>query len=722
MRFFASFVWFAGLVMPVGAMAQTDQSNTDEIIVTATRRAESLRDVPMSVTALNAARLQDNQITSLSGLQGFAPNLWAPPATEAGQTYFTIRGIGPGITRSSGRGVGVYLDGFAISADAAMDAGLLATAQVEILRGPQGTLFGRNTIGGAILIDTKPVGDVLTGSGLLEFGNFNDRKLRVSAEIPMGEDFAVRLTGQAWNRDGHIHNAATGADVDNRNRYALMGQARWQAGANTQISLLALHDARDELPNTMGEAVSGLNSDAIPDTINWDQEEQQQLDETRLGLRVRRDFDHGGNLQFLAGWGRVQSHYVQDSDRLPTRITVNAFDDRTEEFSAEARYLHPFVNGSDILFGAYALHVQRDFAPTFPVMGRAFLEQVFFLPSNQVPPDQLDGQDIVTDTTSLALYAHTNVQLNPDWTLFGGVRATHEAMQLNYHIFGEVFALFGLPELRVRTDVVSNPLSWTIGMKRKLGQQAQAYFSVSRGFRSPSVKDDFVGQTDLDAASGFFTRPEFVTSYEAGLKNDAWQGRLQAQVSVYYMDYSDIQVSVSRPPFTFLKELTNAASAHVQGAEVQGVIMPFENLKLAASLGLTHSEYDEFAPSPGVEYAGLGFGNAPAITFAASVDYGMDLRAGRLDFHLDRTAFTAPTDTVPLDTRFVGDHGVWNGQVRFMPMDSHWQVSLWGRNLLDNREPVAAMLWGAGLGPLIENETFRYQFPRTFGVRVKVRG
>lgn len=709
-------IWLV-LFLPMAARAESD-----EIVVTATRRVEALKDVPMSVTAIGAMRLQDNQITSLSGLQGFAPNLWVPPSTEAGQTYFTIRGIGPGIARSSGRGVGVYLDGFAISADTAMDAGLLDVGQVEVLRGPQGTLFGRNTIGGAVRIKTRPVGDQPSASSMLELGNFSDRKLRVSADIPLSDRFAVRLSGQAWTRDGHIHNATTGADVDNRNRYAVMGQARWKVTPDTQVNLLALHDARDELPNTMGEAVSGLNSDQTPDTINWDQEEKQQLTETRLGLKVDHDFANGDNLQILTGWGRVQSHYIQDSDRLPQSITVNAFDDETEEFSAEARYLHEFAQGSDLLLGAYALRVERDFAPTFPVMGRAFLEDVFFLPPAQVPTDQLDGQNISTKTMSLALYAHTNVRLNENWSLFGGVRATHEEMQLDYHIFGEVFTLFGLPELRVQTNVESTPLSWTFGAKRKLGDNAQAYATISRGFRSPSVKDDFVGQADLDAATGFFTKPEFVTSYEAGLKGDWWQGRLQTQISAYYMHYSDIQVSVSRPPFTFLRELTNAASAHVQGAEMEAQLRPLDGLVLYGSLGLTHSEYDEFTPSPGVDYAGLGFGNAPAITFAVSADYGVDVGQGRLNLHLDRTAFIAPTHAVPMDTRFVGDHAIWNGLVRFTPQDSAWQIELWGKNLMDNREPVAAMLWGAGLGPLIENETYRYQFPRTFGVRMKVEG
>ena len=587
------------------AYAQT--TPLDEVIVTATKRAENLQDVPISITAFNIEKLESLRPEGLEELGTYVPNMWLPMSTEAAQSEITMRGISAGIAGTSGRSVGVYIDGVYVNADTALNASMMDIASVEVLKGPQGTLFGRDTIGGAINITTKAPGPEYGGRAQIELGNYGRRQFSLQMNVPLVEDvLAFRMAGQKLDTNGYIDNAFNGSKAGAVDHLSFGGQLYFTPTPQLDARLVYNYQNYDDRPNTMGETVTSIGSDLVPYTINVDQDEIRTQKQHRLSLNVNYQMDNGFTLTSISGVSDVEDFYIQDGDRLPIPITIAQFDSEYSEISQELRLTSPRNEKFDYLVGLYYLNAKRDYSPTFPLMSTAFLEQVFFIPPTNHPPDELDGQRIIGDTESIAAFVHANVHFTNQWSGFGGLRYTQDSKTVDYSIFGETFALFTLTALNNTAKVTDKPLSWTIGTRFELNADINTYASISRGYRSATIKDDFISQADIDAGTGFFTAPEFLTNYEIGMKSLMLDGKLRANVSAFYMDYTDIQVSVSRPPFLFLKSLTNAAKAHIQGFEAEMEAQITDELRIAAAFGYVKTRYDEFIPSPGVDLSGTG--------------------------------------------------------------------------------------------------------------------
>ena len=708
---------------PAPQQRHEDQARLDEIIVTATRRPQNLHDVPVSVSSFDAAQIDALRPAGLEDLADFVPNMWMPPSTEAGQSFITMRGIGAGIARSSGRSVGVYIDGVFVNADTAMDVAMADIAGVEVLKGPQGTLFGRDTIGGAINITTRAPTGGNTGEARLSVGSFGLVEERTSADLGLREDvLALRIFALKRDRGGYIRNAFTGRKAGAQNHASASAVLSYTPAGRLDARLNLSWQHRHDRPNTLGEAVTNTGSDTIPYTINLDQDEFQTQSVARASVQANYDLGHGYTLHSISGWSHVRDFYIQDGDRLPIPITTARYDGRAQEWSQEVRLTSPENDQYDFVAGLYALRSSTLFSPTFPLMGAAFLEKVLGIPAAFQPADVLDGQRINGRTTSLAGYAHGNLYFNDKLSLFGGLRHTRERKGLDYRSFGEVFTVFGLPPLQHRARVSSHPLSWTAGARYRPSRALMGYASISRGYRSASIKDNFVSAADIAAGSGFFTKPEFVTNYESGLKLRTPNGRLRLNTAVFYMDYTDIQVAIARPPFLFLKSLENAARAHISGFEADVQAQATNRLRLALTAGYAHSRFDRFSPGPGLDLAGLSFGTAPVWTYSAAADYTLARdHGGAFQAHLDYAGRTAPSRLPPGVLAFAGNYGIANGWLGFESVRQGWKARLWVRNILDVNLPAASKLWGAGLGPLIENRTIRYEPPRMAGIEVSVR-
>jgi len=702
------------------AQMTPNDNDTDEIFVTATKRVQNVQDVPISLHVFGDKNIEGLRADSLSDLSQYVSNMYLPPAGEAGQNNITIRGIGGGINRSAGRAVGVYMDGVYVSADTALDVSTADVERVEILRGPQGTLFGRNTIGGAINITTRAASltdENITGRLQFEYGNFDHKKTLASTTIPLIKDrLSVRFSGLKTDTDGHITNLNGGRKLGSEDRSAFRTQLNFAPTDNLSARFSYDIQHRDDYPNAQGEPVTNIGSDQIPYTVNVDQEERQTQTAERASLQLEYETDSGFTLTSISAWSDVRDFYLQDGDRLPQAVTVNQFDGAYEDITQELRLVSPQYKNFDYVVGLYYLKTQRLYSPTFPLMSTAFLEQVFFLPRALHPADQLDGQRIVSNDKSIALYGHGNIRLTDKLSVFGGLRYTHDEKNVDYRIFGETFALFGLPALQSTQSLENNPLSWNVGGQYKANENLSLYVSAAHAFRSATVKDDFIGQADLDAPTGFFTKPEFVTNYEAGFKLQSFDHKLRLNTSAFYMDYTDIQVSISREPFLFLRTLTNAAKAHIWGLEMDLVLQATPNLNISANAGYLKTQYDIFTPEPGRDLSGTGFGTAPELSFSAALDYRRALLGGEWQAHLDYKNQTAPDDFKLRTLPFVGSHGIINAWAGFAPADENWSVKLWVRNLANLDKPTTNFHWGAGLGPLLDNVTQQYEKPRSYGL------
>lgn len=711
---------FGVCAQTVGAQTPPDTIAKDEIIVTATKRAQNVMDVPISLSVFDKRDIEALRAESLSDISQFAPNMYLPPAGEAGQNNITIRGIGGGINRSAGRAVGVYIDGVYVSADTALDVALADVERVEILRGPQGTLFGRNTIGGAVNITTKPAlhsNKGMTGNVQLSYGNFDHKKIIANATVPLIPDqLSLRVAGLKTKTDGHIVNLNGGQNLGSEDHSSLSGQLNYAPMDALSVRLGYNYQHKDDHPNAQGEPITNIGSDTVPFTVNFDQQERQTQTAQRASLHVEYETKSGFTLTSISAWSDVHDNYLQDSDRLPQAITVNQFEGEVEDITQELRLTSPAYERFDYVAGLYYLKTQRLYSPTFPLMSTAFLDQVFFLPRPLHPPDELDGQRIVSNDQSIAVYGHGNFKLTNKLSLFGGLRYTHDEKRVDYNIFGETFALFGLPALSSTQKLTNNPVSWSVGANYKANANLNLYASAARAFRSATVKDDFIGQADLDAPTGFFTKPEFVTNYEAGFKLQGFERKLRLNTSAFYMDYTDIQVSISQEPFLFLRTLTNAAKAHIWGLEMDASLQITPNFHINTSAGYLKTSYDEFVSEPGRDLSGTGFGTAPEFSFSTALDYQRDISFGQWRVHVDYKNQTAPDDFALRTIPFVGSHGIVNGWTGFTPTHEKWSVKLWVRNLANLDKPTTNFHWGAGLGPLLDNITQQYEKPRSYGV------
>jgi len=706
-------------VAPQVAQAADGDFELEEIIVTATKRSESLQDVPISITAFGEAQLEAYRPANLEDLSGFVPNMYMPPAGERGVSTISIRGFGVGISRTSGKGVGVYIDGVYVGGNTAQNIEMADIARVEVLKGPQGTLFGRDTIGGAINITTKKPGNEFAGSVEAQTGNFGHVKLKANADIPLVEDtLTMRVAGLFKNSDGHILNEATGKKLEQEEVKSGHLQLYYTPSENFSARLSYTHVESDGRPASNGEPATNLFSDEVPYTVNIDAPQISTQNTDALSLSVEYEFASGHTLTSITGWSSVSDFYSQDVDMTPLSIFTKEYIGEEEEWSQELRLTSPENEKFDYLIGLYYFNGDYKLQDVFPLLGSSFLTAIGIPEAFHPTVDILDGQKRDLKVKSLAAFTHVNYHVTDDFTLFGGLRYTSDKKDTDYSMFGETFAVVGFATIDVVDGTKDDPISWALGARYAVTEDIMTYASVGRGFRSSSIKDYFVSAADLAVDGGFFTKPEFVTNYEVGVKLQAFDNKLRANVAAFYMDYTDIQTTISDPVVTFVRRYTNAAKATAKGFEADVVGVLSDRLQISGTLGYLTSEYDEYTPGPDLDFTGFTVSNTPEWTASAALDYNLPLgNGGQILAHADYRYASGPAgQLVPGTTTIVGGYGVVNAWAGYQSPDAKWNVSFWVENLFDANDPASSILWNSGFGPLLEHNAIRYERPRSYGV------
>jgi len=705
--------------LPISAHAQeTNKYNNDEIIVTATKRSENLQDVPLSVTAFNEVKIEQLRPDNLSDLADHVPNMYLPPANESASQYITLRGLGAGVTRSGGRSVGVYIDGVYTSADNLTNLPVSDLASLEVLKGPQGTLFGRDTVGGAINVTTKKPGNEFSGFLEADVGNYGRTVFTGGVDLPLAKDkLFLRVSGKKLNYGGHIDNIFNGEKADGQDQFSGRAQFYFTPTDAVDARLVFTHSERDDNPTT-GENAGGTFSDQIPYQVNINVQESFKQKADSIALSVNYELGSGHMLTSVTGWNRSSDVSLVDRDLNPLPESTQSILYDVEDLTQEFRITSPQNDKFDYLVGLYYLDshvVNRD---TYPLFGAAWLANIGFPP---ILPDVLDGQERDFTTKALAGFAHGNYHFNDKLSVFGGLRYTSDKKDINHTTFGEVFGAFGFISANRQGKTEETPFTWSAGVRYAASDALKTYASVSTGYRSPSIKDDFITAADVNplTADGFATEPEFVTNYEVGAKYRGLDNRLSANVAVFYMNYTDIQVSVAVPPLLFVRQLRNAGKAHIQGFEADASFAITDNLNISGSAGYLKTEYDEFEFSHALE--GTGFGTAPEWSLDGAIDYHTPIgNLGELVLHLDATTIAVPDDFAPNGTALtLGGFSTVNAFAAIDSASGRWRASLWAKNLLGADDTTGTTLWGAGLGPN-EHNVFIYQNPRTYGATLRV--
>lgn len=552
------------------------------IIVTAQKREQDILEVPVSVSAFSDAALEAANVSDFSDLTRVSPSLTINGASNNNESTIALRGIGTfSFSTSVEPSVSVVVDGVAVVQQGQAFANLADIERIEVLRGPQGTLFGKNASAGVVNIVTKGPSDYFTGytEGTLT----TDGEFRVNASLsgPIGDNVGFRLNGYYVDRDGYIDNLETGNKLNGEDGFGVRGKLVAEFGAAT-ITLIGDHSERDVLGNAAtflqlpaGSLFFGFPFDTTgvevgpgADTIRLDQDPVADNKQTSFIGNV--DIDLGfATLTSVTGyqdWGYV---FGQDLDNtsLPLVFQGGPYDSR--QFTQELRLTSPSTDGFEYMFGLYFADAKTD---------RGFTRG----------PVAVANWDSTATTKSYAAFTQLSYDLGPDTTVSAGGRINHEKI-------GVRFEERNLPTPVTFTGSESDTaLTGKLSLNHFVAPEIMAFASIATGYKGQAY----------DISSGFNQRradnpvsEETSISYEVGLKGRVLDNRLSFALTGFWTDYDDFQAQSARVDGTgaVLVELNNVGKLRTKGIEFEGSFEVADGFDLFGSAAYTDAQIREFS-------------------------------------------------------------------------------------------------------------------------------
>jgi iron complex outermembrane receptor protein len=590
---------------------QQEATQLTEVTVSARRREESLEKVPVAVSAFSEEDMKDLQATSIDGLQGAVPNMNIVQGRGSSSSVnIFIRGIGqPDALQTFDPGVGMYVDDVYYSRIQGALISLFDVDHVEVLRGPQGTLYGKNSTGGAVKVVTKNPGSTPEGSVEATFGNYGRREGRFYGSTPLSKDgaWSASLAGAITRNDGYVHDYS-GHDFNNDDTKSIRGKLRFHP-SDTFDGVLTLDYTKMDTALTLGQPVSRLTrTDLVLGTVtllrpNLDEKynfhtrtsfppnDGQELTHKGVALNMNWKLSDQWNLKSITAYRKLDSESYIDIDASQFELGDVFVGFHQKQASQELQLA--FDNGSNVqsVFGAYFLR------ENVPSTQYAFADDLFAVAGRTVPFLRTIGDDLTTK--SWAGFAHVNWEFVPSWTLAAGIRYSKE----NKDYDRTTSTFWGAPLTALNETVpLSRNKDWTawtptVSLQKQFDPQTMWYVSASRGFKSGG----FNGRANsaAEAKTAEFD-PETVWTFETGLKLRSADNRLQANLAAFHSNYKDFQARVSEiqnpgsltPTFAF--PVINAAKLKMDGFEAEGVALVGEGTRLSTQIGYLKAKYDRF--------------------------------------------------------------------------------------------------------------------------------
>ncbi|MFN3425252.1 MAG: TonB-dependent receptor [Novosphingobium meiothermophilum] len=724
-----------GALLAVPALAQEAAPPAEglaDIVVTATRSSEALSKVPASVSAISAADLGVGGVKDVASLATAIPNLSV--GDQFGVNRIFIRGIGmTSIDLGADGGVAFLQDGAQIARPAAQLSGFYDLERVEVLRGPQGTLYGRGATAGAINLITKRPTETLDGYLRASYGNYNAIALEGAMSGPLsGDRLMVRVAGKYDKRDGFGINEFTGKDIDDRDAYAFRGSILAKPADDLEVLLSGEYFKENDSnyafhyfgptvapENFLGSLLGGQSLFTVAAAAGR-QPNLRNIYSDQEPLNKRDGYSFTGTITWTPGDWDVKSI---TSYRKFTRFNrndldgssanmfgQNNYDERSKSFSQE--FVGTYKSEKfDALIGAMYFHENLFGSVRVPLTNLAVLLKLAGQLPPTVPDNALDGANYLQFGTvtidALGFYAQGSYALTDKLKLTAGGRFSHEKRK-----GVGTFDFLG----SVNTDKQKswNAFTPTLTLNYQASDTTLAYASVTRGFKSGVIN---VGSRN-DVIN-----PEYAWSYEVGLKTATADRKLQANLAAFYMDYSDLQVGFVDA--SSVVTTVNAASARNYGVEAELRARPVQGLTLELFGTYLNAKYRNFTTGDyrqgfaQVNLAGNRLSNAPEFSFRAGADYDFALgSAGKLNARAevnwqDRVFFTEFNNADATQ----GPYALINAGLRFTSADDKWSVDVWGRNLanklvITNNIITAPLFNSVRVGSVAP--------PRTYGVTLGV--
>lgn len=729
---------------------QTAPPAYDDIVVTAQRREQSLLSVPIAITAVTGDALAQAGVSDSSQLAAVVPNLQINSAYGKTQPNFSLRGIGVGNEYSANQAspIGVYIDDAYIASRTSQGAQLYDLERIEVLRGPQGTLFGRNTTGGAInMITRKP--DLSGSSGYVEasYGNYDTRHAQAALETTLVEDqLGVRISANYDHNDPTFRNLVANRPSPNGGTsYSGRAQLRWKPVPELDV-LLKAYGSKDRLTqgalHSIGATATGVNpiTGYSRDGLGF-----YEVEYGYAGRRRTNSYGFLGKISYEAS-DSVTLHSLtsydggyflvdNDADAQPLSLLDYTPSSKTHQFNQELR-ANISVDRLDLVLGAY---YGTDTTRTNNNLGL-----YFFLRDLGAPADVTGAtggfsinQRYTQDRKSTAIFAQADYELTDQLTLTAGLRYTWDKSKLR-----DALSYFGDYDYQPIVYTVTDPanpgqpvptqygkdgaFTGRLALNYEFDSGTILYASYNRGYRAGT----FNGGAYASVAQLDYIRPETVNAYEIGSKGRLFGGAVSYSLAGFYYDYKNQQTN---EVINFTGFLRNAGSATVYGGELElnGRVSPA--LSFNASLGLLHSKYNELvlgadvaSGTVGVDLSGNELPFAPSVTAQVGVDWKVvEVGGGKVEF-LPRLSYTSHQWFSPFNDResFPGDP-IGNGRLKQDGMvkvdaqllwsDGRVTVGFFAKNLFEKKY----YLYGLDLRTFFGLDFLTPADPRTYGAMVR---
>ncbi|MEM1255604.1 MAG: TonB-dependent receptor [Cyanobacteria bacterium P01_H01_bin.21] len=655
------------------------------ILVTAERFEESLQDVPISITTLSSEEIEDiGSINTTSDISRYVPNLNIFKREVDTVAVYNIRGLGNSFLGSPA--VGLYIDDVPASEVISFATNLFDLERIEVLRGPQGTLYGQNTSGGVINIITKPPTNewqVRTFAGVGDPGIYEGRLL---VNGPIVEDnLFFRLSGAYRERDGFLDNVFLDTNPDTRQSFNGRLQLLWTPAEDWDISLGATYE---DVNNGAPAVVSPSSPNLFEVEQDFDGESDTNANTQSLRVVHRAPDFTLTSITARRDWR--QDPYIADFDQSPLDAFRGFVVQEIDQFSQEVRLQSPRDSASDWrwLIGAY--YQTRDYDTE--EAGTKFGQDAGLFGAI---PDSIDRQVADLDNQTYAVFSQATVQLSERLSLTGGLRLEHERRDIKRARFFDT--PLGSSEIEPR---VEDEADWTellpkLAVEYRFSPSLGAYASVTRGFKSggfsPNSSDPEFLQFD----------PERTWNFETGVKSSWLDERLTANLALFYISADGYQVLRNFSPN--VATLVNAADADIFGLELETRARPTDGLDLVAGIGVISTRFSDFIdPVSGQDFSGNEAPYAPALTYNLAAQY-RDLGGlfGRVELQGTSSYFLDDANELGQDA-----YALLNARIGY-----EWSrsgVYLYANNLLDEKYLTAGFETFRGVGDR-----------RTFGIQVK---
>ncbi len=732
-------------VMSAHTVAEED-FYLEEVVVTATKRAASLQEVPVTVTAFNSATIEDAGINTADDVAALTPSLTITTPTSPFSTQINIRGIGTSATDPALEpSVGVFVDGVYLSASGLGMSDLTDIERIEVLQGPQGTLYGKNTNAGAIsIITAQPSSEVTEGYVEIQAGDYGLRKITASVSGPLTDTLAYRLSGSSHEIDGYIKNTGAEADLNDKDDWNLMGKLYYQPSDELSIILTASHvDREGHLGGgdaTYSDVTNALlaspnNNDPFDYKISTSEETFYTSESDSASIVVDYDLDIG-SIKSITAYNSYEMTHKLDADRTPLEIIRQNEIREGDSFSQELRFTSDSNGPVEYQAGLFYYDgtVSRgDPVEEFGTFGSDFVTSAVANTGQGIyalitAPGDTASLDHEWNTETMAVFSQATWHATERLDLTAGVRYTDEdkSVKLNGWV-NSTAPIMGdfLPDgmggfipnptpadqrhLNTLAAAIITPIvddykrnskntDWMLKASFNINEDVMVFASASTGTKSGG----FNGVNGSTREEREFD-DEDTMSYELGLKSTLLDSRLRANVTAFFTEITDYQ-QVFQLETGAGTAVRNEGAVEVSGIDLNIQALPLQNLTLEAGLLYTHKAETT---------KGLRVGNeldrSPELQGNIAATWVFPLADGVLYTRADYS--------------FMGDHDTGAGVIQDRELfnlkmgwrNDNWNLSVWGKNLSDHAyaqstiEPLAF----AGMS------AYMLAPPRTLGATVK---